>query len=343
MLLVFFFHVHASINLESIHHAIPSIYEAGATGTNLFLLISGCFVYGSLCTRPRGYPQHFRRRILRIYPAYVATLVLYYGAELILRTGRIALPLDLAGWSEVLRNLLFLNVWFGERPVLDATWALQYIFAFYLILPAIVWVAHRLNPFARIGWLAGFVALVWAGTSLGLPLNLRLALLPTGALVWEARSLPLQTAAASLGVLTACWLLTGSGNDWRIAAALLGLPALVSFVINNPQLGILLDRQWLRWLGERSYSFYLTHGMGIFLGQRLIPVASSLWQAELRVALSLLGSILIAAFMYRLVERPCSLVSRRAAIQVSNASAVAPQINMQPGAEAVPGLLANIH
>src|SRR3954451_928165 len=57
---------------ESLGTVAKSLHSIGSTGVDLFYVLSGYLIYGSLVARQQPFPQFIRRRAQRLYPAFTA-------------------------------------------------------------------------------------------------------------------------------------------------------------------------------------------------------------------------------------------------------------------------------
>ena len=94
----------------------------------------------------------------------------------------------------------------------------------------------------------------------------------------------------------------------RLALAALGAGALVGAPMlwqwSTGTCWAILDNPMLRWLGQRSYSFYLIQEGIIFEFKRLIPGHGEWYAFGLLLALALPASLVLAHLSYTYIERP---------------------------------------
>src|SRR4051812_34313388 len=57
---------------ESLIAVSAGLHSIGSTGVDLFFVLSGYLIYGSLIGRPQLFLQFIRRRAERLYPAFTA-------------------------------------------------------------------------------------------------------------------------------------------------------------------------------------------------------------------------------------------------------------------------------
>lgn len=119
----------------------------GRTGVDLFFVLSGFLITGILAdfrSSRHMLPTFYARRALRIYPAYVVLIGLYWAVFLILGPTRVANADVVPVWQQVLAQVTFTWNWLmaaHNGPVAQGfsiTWSVAIEEWFYLLLPAIV-------------------------------------------------------------------------------------------------------------------------------------------------------------------------------------------------------------
>jgi len=318
------------------HAGLPGL-AGGYVGVDVFFVISG-FLITSLLARELDdtgrldLAQFYARRVRRILPA--AFLVL--GATIV---GCVVFLSPVGFWragpgiaaaAAYVPNVLFAfartDYFHPARisPVIHY-WSLGVEEQFYVVWPALLWLAHRFAGGARgrLTWIVlalvvGSFALSAVGT--GPYPALSFYLLPTRA--WElgagalvalagvrARRLPL--AAANAAGATGIAMIVGSAVVFHESTPFPGTAALV------PVLGTVLVivagatrlRTWaavglgwspMRYVGRISYSLYLWHWpLLVFAAIALAPLP-----APVQAAVAVAGSFVLAAATYRWVEDP---------------------------------------
>jgi peptidoglycan/LPS O-acetylase OafA/YrhL len=286
-------------------------FDGGMIGVDFFFVLSGFIitsVHGRDLGQPERAPNYVLRRFFRIYPLLFLLTAAKLAIELIQGTDR--------SLGLVLSSFLMLPPAGGEYPIITAAWTLQHEALFYaLFLVAIVigkrvalwlvalWVA--LMIVARFAALEGIVAfvlhphniqfLIGCGTAAILARWKQSSLVPAGALI--AFALVLAIGRADALVWRAC---LGCG----FAGILL--------------LGTVVERSWpvpafLRVLGDASYSIYLAHTPLLLIFVKLSKrwVGDDSIRAHLAIAIGVMLAIGFGLAVYRLVERPLLLWSRR--------------------------------
>jgi exopolysaccharide production protein ExoZ len=303
VLLVFFVHFHALFgSYASIHPVFEWLSgflgNIGNTGVDLFFVLSGSLIYGVLLRRKVSYFKFIRRRLERIYPAFLAVFSLYLLLSAVFRDeSKIHGPF-VSACLYVLANALLLPGIFAITPIITVAWSLSYEFFFYLIIPVVVWLT-RMRTWKRAGRVAFFIAL-WLSYMLyafTVPRSqVRLLMFVAGILMYEAmdsawlrgkltRKGEIFAICTFLASLAYVYLYDARPQLFGFLPGLTAgetvLPGIVTF--QGPYKVIVLSIScttlalysfefdgllkaffsWnpLRYLGNMSYSYYLIHGL----------------------------------------------------------------------------------
>jgi len=301
-------------------------FELGAFGVDIFFVISGFIMWTISTSQPTTPGGFIKRRIIRIVPAYWAftLIVVFVSTENGLRLG---FEYDLA---TAVRSFLFIPDWNPKfpdmtAPVLIVGWTLNLEMMFYALFTAALFLPLRL----RLGGLLAALTLMgtarlWLdpGHNAVLTQYSETIILEFGFGVLLGRAWMNGLAerierrhgwGVALGLFTvAAILLALRDMTPDVRALYWGVPALL--IVAG---GLFLEpyarahpSRSLKFLGDASYSIYLTHLMAMALSQKVIggplgPTAP--WTALI------LESIFAAAFgcvAYLLVERPATNVAR---------------------------------
>lgn len=292
----------------------------GNLGVELFFLLSGYLIYGTLVRRAPGFVPFMRRRAERLYPAFLAVFVPVLA--LILLAGPAGrLPEGVVGGVlAILANLLFLPGLLPIQPVIAVAWSLSYEVFFYLATAAAVLGLgmHRVARARRIALLAAAAGVFVLGCAIGPAwMPVRMAPFFAGMFLAEGvgRRMPgwLGVAAPVLGcAVVALGVPLGLWGEFLQTACFFALCA-ACFHGTGPAAHWMT---WapLRWLGNMSYSYYLIHGfvvraafvaLGRLLPDGLSPVVFWLLLPPLFAATLAAGAVLFIA-----VEKPLSLKPR---------------------------------
>ncbi|WP_265515452.1 acyltransferase family protein [Nitratireductor luteus] len=308
--LVVLFHLTASLGGETKQ---ATGFAVGAIGVDIFFILSG-FVMALIVDRsPRIDNRFLIRRLARIVPLYhLMTLALFMvvlSAPSLLNTAR-------ADFAHLASSLLFLpydSPGGGNHPILTLGWTLNYEIFFYVLIALCVRLFHDRTLLSVVALLCGLAAL---GTMLGSnTLVARFYLDPIilefgiGILVY--RYIYREQGGPRVGVY---WLALFTGllilllryditsQDWRFIA--FGIPA--SLIVAGGVKTLNFRVEWLRRLGDWSFSTYLIHVYVIQLAVKLVlPALAPSMMTPLPLALIVLPvTILASAILYRHVEMP---------------------------------------
>lgn len=278
-----------------------------------FYVISGFLIYESFNRKPDR-RSFFIRRLFRLYPLYLAMIVIQTVVLLALQTGPVWSHLrEAASYFAV--NAVFLN--FVQNSIGDALagsfdaginpslWTLKIEVTFYLLVP-LIWLGVQRW---RTGWLVwAFAAALLYTTALRWTGHMTVAKQIPGAMMYfiigilicihRTRitvSTPVALAAAAIGMAGVTCIQMGiapfAAEPWRVLFPFLIAPVIYALAFRLPPLHMKRDF---------SYGVYLIHGPVI---QTL--VALSLIQFSLgNLALVIAIVTLLALAAERLIERP---------------------------------------
>lgn len=292
------------------------LHNFGNVGVDLFFVLSGYLIYGTVIKKPQPYLGFMRRRIERLYPTFTLVFLLYLLLSWLFPAQN-KIPAEL--WPAVLylcQNFLLLPGVFPIEPLISVAWSLSFEIMFYLLIPLLVAIA-RLRQWPVTRRILFFVALaalmIWL-----IPLShKRSVMFVGGILLFDLLRLnPVRRYHGLAGVTTV--LALGLGQ-WLVlpafaetALVLLWTSLLCYLAFSLPAVARPLCWPYLRWLGNMSYSYYLLHGLalnaGFLLLGKLWPATSGSISTFVILLLPMFGfTLLSAAFLFIWVEKPWSL------------------------------------
>jgi peptidoglycan/LPS O-acetylase OafA/YrhL len=330
-LLVVLFHLHIAVSRAAADWLWPPIdwiARHGSLGVDIFFVISG-FVIALSVSRGAGTFAYFGRFILRrsirLDPPYWAAILLeILLLHLTLRVfpeHQVVLP----SAAQIISHVLYLQNLLGYGNIVIIFWTLCYEIQFYAFFAGLVVVRQYVpHPFRTMPWVhvvAGgfFVLSLWIRF-------IRPGAAPNGLFIdhWYQFFIGTLTYFAvcergRMGTLRLAWGTLVGAVLYSSASPLQLLPIIVSAWLvassRNERWSRLLSNPSLQFLGGISYSLYLYHSsVGwrfVSLMQWLIP---GTWTPILAVGVFLTGtvvSILFAALMWRLIERPSLKASQK--------------------------------
>ena len=324
-ILVVIYHHNNAIR-ESFGPVMPG-FHVGAFGVDIFFVISGFIMWTISTARPTKPGGFMKRRIIRIAPVYwVFTLI----AAFISTDGGLRIGFD-PEIGTFLNSLFFIPDWNPKypemvAPILVVGWTLNLEMMFYVLFSGALFLPQRL----RLGALLAVLAVM--GTA-----RLWIDYAGNPAISLYSQSIVLEFG---FGVLLGCAYMNGlerrigGRHGWKIALALFSA-ALAALVMREamtesralhwgvPALlivagGLFLEpyarsrpSRSLKFLGDASYSIYLSHLMALALSQKFIGAALGASAPYLALALETLFAIAFGALAYLLIERPATEAARR--------------------------------
>jgi peptidoglycan/LPS O-acetylase OafA/YrhL len=294
----------------------------GDTGVDLFFVLSGYLIYGSIISRQQSFLKFIRRRVQRIYPAFTVVFLLYLILSFVVDSENKIPPSPLSGAVYVAQNFLLLPGLLPITPMISVAWSLSYEMFYYLALPLVVATLQLRKWPAK--WRLGLFILMAAAIIIGCSLvggPVRLSMFVAGILVYElmAQDKNRSPSDAVTAVMTVCGLFAillplNSGLKMAILFGTFFLLCLTCFSRPRGVLSRIFMVTPMRWLGNMSYSYYLLHGLAIKVAA-LVLVAmlpgrgyGILFMLAMMVVLFVV-SLVPTTVLFLLVERPFSLAS----------------------------------
>ena len=118
--------------------ATIAVNPIGSSGVDLFFVLSGYLIYGSLLSRPQVFTQFMSRRITRIYPVFIVMFLIYVPLSFLFpseskipATAGEAIPF-------LLGNFFLLAGLFPITVMISVAWSLSYEMFYYAVIPAII-------------------------------------------------------------------------------------------------------------------------------------------------------------------------------------------------------------
>jgi exopolysaccharide production protein ExoZ len=344
--LVFLVHYHAifgsRLNASSVTSGISfALSRIGESGVDLFFVLSGYLIYGAVIKKRINYISFMKRRIQRIYPAFLCVFALYLIVSKAL-PGESKLPAGLiAAMAYVIENLLLLPGMLNIDPIIVISWSLSYELFYYLSLPLLVSILHmrdwqvrkRILFFLASALLFAIYCLIFHDN------HIRLIMFVSGIILYEAinsynllskSTITFDCIALLSFIITlpVIYILSDQpdmvpyipyidvqGYRYRIIMLFF---CFFIFVLACFRSRTLLHRifSWtpLRWLGNMSYSYYLIHALTlkvlIFIMLQLFhPSKNSPALFWMLLPISFSVTLISAMILFIMVEKRFSLKS----------------------------------
>jgi len=300
----------------------------GNLGVELFFVLSGYLIYGTLVRKTPGFVNFMVRRLQRIYPAFLVVFVVALSLTFFTIPGK--LPLE--PWRAVAylaANIALLPGLLPIVAIVTVAWSLSYEMFFYLAAAALV-LGTGLSTTPRKRRIAILVLLTGAfvlASCASVP-NFPLRMMPffAGMLLAEG-----------MGNRVPPWMGWGAPAVAFVASVTHALPDVAGELVQTIAffalcavcfrgdgcISALMTWTPLRWLGNMSYSYYLVHGFvvrtAMVMLARVLPFGLPDWVFWVLMPPLYLGTILASSLLFLAVEKPVSL--RPAAGRVKNAGA----------------------
>lgn len=296
---------------------------AGLWGVDIFFVISGLIMYRAAIAADVAPGRFLLNRVIRIVPLYWTLTVLVAGAAYLVPSAFSSTQFDPL---HLLASLLFLPwpnpAYSGYWPVLIPGWTLNLEIFFYgVVAVALLLPAQRRLPGASVMMCLAFIALSIARPTGPLSFYTNDVVLEFvfGLLIGSIaeRRKPGPVVGAALVIVAVCAVAWhGLLEGWPRSLAY-GVPAM--FLV----FGSLQFESWarrhpvkpMRYLGDISYSLYLTHvialpAVTVLFSKLAGPNLQVIWAYPV---LALAAAIAVAVLSYALLERPLTQRLRRLA------------------------------
>ncbi len=337
---VLLFHIWAMQGLTRAPVWLQRFASAGFSGVTFFFILSGFIFVYTYAGKPLVLRDFWRARLVRIYPAYLLSLLL--SAPLLFsattNTPELAWSKQHLGLTVVL-VMTMMQAWIPGTALSwnVVNWSVSVEVFFYSLFP---WLMARFRRISNRGLLL-IGATSWA-ISLAIAITY-VVILPDGRVptsdddtfFWlnVLRFNPLSRLPEFLiGLACGCWFVQGE-QDTKMATPLVllgmaGVLVTIAFSASIPYpvmctglmapafaaiiCGLALQPRWLAWLerpwlvllGEASYCLYLLHLLVLILAFYIIWPEPSGVPGAGRVLGSAVVAILVSVFVFRFVDEP---------------------------------------
>ncbi len=286
---------------------VAPLFSAGKHGVEIFFIISGYLITGSLI-RHKSAEKFLIDRAIRLYPVFMTIQLLVFGLGPFVHYKWMS-GISLLAWSRAfIENGLFMPGIFDVPLAQLNAWSLSYEASFYLLSAACFVLARRLG---RWPVYVGLVIIL----ALALPHYQRAIFFLPGVAIYflsrrSALQLPGWFRAFSLPaiLLTLALLTTSETHAGLIYVALIPAFAFfISVVEGQCLLSRLLRTRFLQYLGTISYSFYLwspvvTYPMKIVIEKALHGRVDDKVNVVLFAIVGFAASVAVSHISYRLLE-----------------------------------------
>lgn len=277
-------------------------------GVDLFFLISGFLITRMIGRARFEYGRFLFWRTVRIYPAFLVSLVLMIGISTWLHQYK------LDPWI-LLGNLFFLNgvPKHGIQAINFVTWSLFYEFAFYIVFP-LLFKNLSVNTTTRLVLLFAFIVIAAWLSGEGNP---RFGMFIAGAIVAKQSDDALSVIARRVSDHWVALLYLLATLSFSFIHEFAIFTPIYSFAGGWLFIQVVFGKGWLnglftlapiRYLGNISYSFYLVHVPALVLtfhlAGQVAKLAAGGWTYAVLLASEFALSLVFAIGLFAIAERP---------------------------------------
>ena len=298
------------------------VSHLGHLGVDLFFVLSGYLIYGSIISKREFFAYKYaRRRIQRIYPVFLVVFAVYLVLSVVFPSESKIPQHPVQASKYLLQNLLLLPGLFDIKPIITVAWSLSYEAFYYLVMPLVIFVL-KLKRWPAVNRIKLWMVVALIGFSahylLGGPV--RLLMFVCGMLLFELfenKKIRLKRGGG-LYLLSALFLF-GLGSSIAVNYTVLMIAVFILFLLFclcafNPESTAYswLTIAPLRWFGNMSYSYYLIHGLSLKFAFLVLSyfVSDAVSSSSIYYWLWLplfLFTLIVSFLLYLTVERPFSL------------------------------------
>lgn len=315
------------IPIEPRYHSLFWAIGNGDRGVLLFFVISGMILalpfarHSLLQAKDVSLRKYYMRRVTRLEPPYMLSMVLFVLMLLVYQHGRLA-----AGdWGHAAASFFYLhNIVYGAMsPINPVTWSLEVEIQFYLLAPLFMLLFRiRQKSARRFGLAIAILLIGLAQAPYSHVQRVELSILFTvqyflaGLLLADIFVLDLPRIRSSwlwdAAGLASLIYMFGMGHDVYAAHVLLPFAffLLCLAAMRSVLLRKFVSNPWIAVIGGMCYSIYLLHFalMAVFFKatRKLIFVRLD-FLANFAIQLAVMGIpiLLCSVFYYKFIERPC--------------------------------------
>ena len=310
------------------------VFVVGRCGVDFFFVLSGFIIYHVnyyfIC-HPAKFGYYIRKRFNRIYPIYwiytLITLAIHF--VLLKYTGKGLIYWINVNLENILRSLFLypVNTAIQEAPIIPVAWTLSYEIVFYVMFGLLILSRQKISMFFITIWMAAvilnsFFSFQTANLLMGVILNVKNLELFMGcmaAYLYRKYCCKLSKYQLRLLMTLAIFLLaiswwynlrTGYIYDviHKMDVITFGIPFFIIILcavlleekvpINKGSL-----KNIFIYLGDASYSIYLTHFITITL-VNIILTKLVCFNSSMIFSVSVLTSVIVGFLLYRFIEKP---------------------------------------
>ncbi|WP_165383338.1 MULTISPECIES: acyltransferase [unclassified Escherichia] len=247
--------------------AVNSLFvgNLGSIPVSLFFMITGYLFVGKISKGVRSWPELAAGRIFRIYPLYILMLAIIYSVYFVTYDGETSLSSLVkslaAGMAFFLQPLNGYNI---GRSISGVQWTLFYEALFYISLPLLSLIIKKGGSSKIYGALSAVVLILCLyATSVRYELFILFAIGGIAYYVTKLKINFLKSNTCSIFAIIICAIAFTQTPSYSLYQMLLVGMLFILISSGNDIFGA-LRKNGLVYLGDISYSIYLTHGFILY-------------------------------------------------------------------------------
>jgi len=318
--------------LQSMHLPYLGIMFENFTqsGVPLFFVLSGIVLLKPYIRKQRKFEtgKYFVRRFKRIYPAYLGALIFGYIIIVIIKSGPQTFYSNIWRWTnvhytELLRQMMIINL--SGNFYNFAWWSLQIEVVFYVLVPVflvlfsfkkqlnfsyvlLVTIVVTLLSFGVQFFLSAYYPNVYNNDSRILSVYRFIDYPVCFVLGSYLSKFDFKSSAGSIFMIIGSVMILASYYYFPLCSAGYGFfyAGIIIKAFNSAKIRSWLDRPIMIWLGERSYSLFLTHFSAFYLTDYIVSIFSDDRGSFYGIVSRVIGyplALLFAMLLFYFVER----------------------------------------
>lgn len=291
--------------------AVNSLFvgNLGSIPVSFFFMITGYLFIGKISKGVRSWPELAVGRIFRIYPLYILMLLIIYTVYFVSYDGETSFS---SLFKSIVAGMVFflqpINGYNIGRSISGVQWTLFYEALFYISLPLLSLIIKKGRSSKIYGALSSIVLIVcFYATSVRYELFILFAIGGIAYYIMKLNIDFMKGNACSVFSLVICVIAFTQTTSYSLYQMLL-LGMVFTFISSGNDIFGALRKNGLVYLGDISYSIYLTHGFLLYAAFTVFNVydLSKVSRVEFYIIfpIVLFATVITSIVTYKIVETP---------------------------------------